>query len=120
MLNPEAISFNIWNNNSNKSHSTLYQSLQYSIYISIYRYTTLQYPYLVYIKTCMYKSGINKQSTLFLPSKGGNQLMLASQCESRKMSTCPVAARAPSSLVRIRPSLFLALTTFTLVKCSFT
>jgi len=46
-------------------------------------------------------------------------LTLASQWESRKIKTSPVAALAPSSLVLIKPSRFLALTTLTLVKCSF-
>ena len=51
------------------------------------------------------------QTTRFLSSaiqatSGSIQPMLASQCESRKMSSSPSAALAPMSRARIRPSLF--------------
>lgn len=43
------------------------------------------------------------------PSRGGSQLTLASQWESRKVMTSPLAAEAPSRRVLMRPSLFLVL-----------
>lgn len=43
------------------------------------------------------------------PSSGGSQLTLASQCESRKVMTSPLALAAPSRRVLISPSLFLVL-----------
>lgn len=43
------------------------------------------------------------------PSSGGSQLTLASQWESRKVMTSPLAAEAPSRRVLMRPSLFLVL-----------
>lgn len=42
-----------------------------------------------------------------LPSKGGSQLTLASQCESKNVMTSPVATEAPSIRVLISPSRFL-------------
>lgn len=44
-----------------------------------------------------------------LPSRGGSQLTLASQWESRKVMTSPLAAPAPSRRVLMSPSLFLVL-----------
>lgn len=44
-----------------------------------------------------------------LPSRGGSQLTLASQWESKKVMTSPLAAPAPSRRVLISPSLFLVL-----------
>ena len=44
---------------------------------------------------------------VYLPSNGGSQLTLASQWESRKVMTSPVAAAAPRRRVLISPSLFL-------------
>lgn len=43
------------------------------------------------------------------PSSGGSQLTLASQWESRKVMTSPLAAEAPSRRVLMSPSLFLVL-----------
>lgn len=43
------------------------------------------------------------------PSSGGSQLTLASQWESRKVMTSPLALAAPSRRVLISPSLFLVL-----------
>ncbi len=43
------------------------------------------------------------------PSSGGSQLTLASQWESRKVMTSPLAVAAPSRRVLISPSLFLVL-----------
>lgn len=65
-------------------------------------------------------AGLDKNTQFFLPSSGGSQLMFASTWESKKMTTSPEAARAPSSRVRINPSLLFALTTFTLSNFFFT
>lgn len=43
------------------------------------------------------------------PNSGGSQLTLASQWESRKVMTSPLAAEAPSRRVLMSPSLFLVL-----------
>lgn len=51
-----------------------------------------------------------------LPSKGGSQLTLASQCESKNVMTSPVAAEAPSIRVLISPSRFLVRRILTLGK----
>lgn len=42
-----------------------------------------------------------------LPNRGGSQLTLASQWESKKVMTSPIAMEAPSIRVLISPSLFL-------------
>lgn len=39
------------------------------------------------------------------PSNGGNQLTLASVCESKNTKTSAVATLAPASLARIKPLL---------------
>lgn len=51
-----------------------------------------------------------------LPSKGGSQLTLASQCESKNVMTSPVAAEAPNIRVLISPSRFLVRRILTLGK----
>lgn len=51
----------------------------------------------------------HRRNTCNSPSSGGSQLTLASQWESRKVMTSPLAAEAPSRRVLMRPSLFLVL-----------
>lgn len=46
-------------------------------------------------------------STTRLPSRGGSQFTLASQWESKKVMTSPIATEAPNIRVLISPSLFL-------------
>lgn len=56
-------------------------------------------------KICPWSSGC--LDGRYIPSRGGNQFTLASQWESRKVRTSPLAAAAPSRRVRISPSRFL-------------
>ena len=42
---------------------------------------------------------------ILLPNKGGNQLTLASVCESKNMMTSPLATLAPASLAPMSPFL---------------
>lgn len=53
------------------------------------------------------------QVTPSSPPFSTHHISLASQWESRKMSTSPTAALAPASLARIRPCLSLSRTNFT-------
>lgn len=46
--------------------------------------------------------------------RGGNQLILTSQCASKNTITSPLASRAPRDLVLIKPSLFSFLINLTL------